>query len=93
MSPPWQFLGREEGPQSVLGWVSQRALRLPSKMAFPEPAYQWAPESFWQTDGVHIRAADLESPPVSQTLQGPGALGLKGPGQDASQVAVAGPPQ
>ena len=93
MSPPWQFLGREEGPQSVLWWVSRQALCLPSKIAFLETAYQWAPESFWQADGVHIRAADLEFPPVSQTLQGPGALGRKGPGQDASQAAVAGPPR
>lgn len=62
-------------------------------MALPETAYQWAPESFWQADGVHIRAADLESPSVSQTLQGLGAKGPKGPGQDAPQAAVARPPQ
>lgn len=84
-----QFLRREEGLQSVLEW----APGLPSEMVCPRMSYRLVPESFWQADGLHLGAANVESHPVSQMLRGSGVLEQKGPGQAPPQAAVAGPLQ
>lgn len=58
------------GSGKLMSGPPQWALPLSSEMACPKMSFQLAPESFWQADGLYIRTANLDSPPVSQTLQG-----------------------
>lgn len=50
---------------------------LPSEMACPKMSHHLAPESFWQADGLHLRAAKWASPPVIRPSKD-WALGHKG---------------
>lgn len=80
------------GSEKLMSGPPQWAPPLSSEMACPKMSFQLAPESFWQADGLYIRTANLDSPPVIQTLQGLGT-GADGSGQAAPRAAVVGPPQ